>query len=100
MTTLPKTHLPDGQPASTAARSAISSTNLRPYLLGTPKHRSLRPLGSGLVFLPHETEDTRITGGTRSLIRRLMALNIQGSLGRKKSPVATPTLPGSAPKIA
>lgn len=36
-------------------------------------------------MLPHESEDIQITGGTRSLVRRLLALNVEGSL-RKKSP--------------
>lgn len=100
MTTLPKTHLPDGKPESTAARSATASTNVRPYLVGLPRPRKTGTLKSGLVFLPHETEDTRITGGTRSLIRRLTALNIRGSLARGKSPVAAASLAGPAPKIA
>ena len=100
MTTLPKTHLPDGQPESTAVRSVGAASTLRPYLIGPPKPRIAKSAKSGLVFLPHETEDTRITGGTRSLIRRLMALNIKGSLGRGKSPEAAASLAGSAPKIA
>ena len=36
--------------------------------------------------LPHESEDVQITGGTRSLVRRLLALNLEGSL-RKKAQV-------------
>jgi hypothetical protein len=35
-----------------------------------------RPVRSILFSLPKEPEDARITGGTRSLERRLLALNL------------------------
>ena len=38
-----------------------------------------------LASLPHETEDTVLTGGTRSLNRRLLALNLEGTLGRRQA---------------
>lgn len=44
---------------------------------------SLQALAFSATSLPHETADTRITGGTRSLNRRLLALNIEGSLSRR-----------------
>jgi len=37
-----------------------------------------------LFSLPKEPEDARLTGGTRSLDRRLLALNIAGTLGKRK----------------
>ena len=37
---------------------------------------------SRFARLPHEPEDARMTGVTRSLHRRLLALNISGSLMR------------------
>lgn len=37
---------------------------------------------SRFTRLPHEPEDARITGVTRSLNRRLLALNVGGSLFR------------------
>ncbi len=37
---------------------------------------------SRFARLPHEPEDARITGVTRSLNRRLLALNVPGSLMR------------------
>lgn len=43
---------------------------------------------SSFVMLPHESEDIQITGGTRSLVRRLMALNLEGTL-RKGNRSAT-----------
>jgi hypothetical protein len=39
--------------------------------------RQLSP--SILLSLPREPEDARITGGTRSLARRLLALNLSGA---------------------
>ncbi len=36
--------------------------------------------------LPHEPEDARITGVTRSLERRLLALNIAGTKVKKELP--------------
>lgn len=38
-----------------------------------------RPPHRVLFALPGEPEDARITGGTRSLDRRLLALNLSGS---------------------
>ena len=37
------------------------------------------------VFLPHETEDTLLTGGMRSLNRRLLALNFETALARPQA---------------
>ena len=42
---------------------------------------------SMLRALPHESEDIEITGGTRSLVRRLMALNVPGSLKKPQAAV-------------
>jgi hypothetical protein len=36
------------------------------------------PRVAALFMLPKEPEDARITGGTRSLDRRLLALNLSG----------------------
>ena len=45
-----------------------------------------RPMGPAhsLFALPKEPEDARLTGGTRSLDRRLLALNVAGTLGKRK----------------
>lgn len=45
-----------------------------------------RPAGQAhsLFSLPKEPEDARLTGGTRSLDRRLLALNVAGTLGKRK----------------
>ena len=38
------------------------------------------PQSSNYLVLPKEPEDARLTGGTRSLDRRLLALNLSGLL--------------------
>jgi hypothetical protein len=64
-------------------------TDRRPYLVTDPPRR---PAASGkrsvasssqyLALFPHESEDARLTGATRSLYRRLLALNLPGSSAR------------------
>ncbi len=55
----------------------------RPYLVTVPPRKTVAPsrktAASSRQFLalfPHEAEDARITGATRSLYRRLLALNL------------------------
>lgn len=48
------------------------------HLRPVPSRQAV-PRGAGLFALPKEPEDARITGGTRSLDRRLLALNLSGS---------------------
>jgi len=55
----------------------------RPYLVTVPPRKTVAPgrktVASSRQFLalfPHEAEDARITGATRSLYRRLLALNL------------------------
>lgn len=52
---------------------------------------ALRTVGS--FSLPKEPEDARLTGGTRSLDRRLLALNLEKSFAKTK-PVRTVPAPG------
>jgi hypothetical protein len=40
------------------------------------------PSSVGFPMLPAEPEDARLTGGTRSLSRRLLGLNLTGRLDR------------------
>ena len=49
----------------------------RPFLVSGRKERTG---ATGFMVLPKESEDARITGSTRSLDRRLLALNLKGSL--------------------
>lgn len=54
----------------------------RPYLINGQKRKSTYSVQQCLALFPHESEDARLTGCTRSLYRRLLALNLPGSLGR------------------
>jgi len=66
--------------------SAIPATRINPGTLVTTVSAKLRPVPNRqatqrpsilLSLLPQEPEDARITGGTRSLDRRLLALNLK-----------------------
>lgn len=74
-----------GSPASPENRG-VPATDRRPYLV-TPSPRktvvpATRPTVAStrqfLALFPHESEDARLTGATRSLYRRLLALNLPG----------------------
>ncbi|MEO6816904.1 MAG: hypothetical protein ABI177_09395 [Edaphobacter sp.] len=56
----------------------------RPYLITGNKRSSVVSASAQqcLSLFPHESEDARLTGSTRSLYRRLLALNLPGSLTR------------------
>jgi hypothetical protein len=54
----------------------------RPYLINGQKRKSVASVQQCLALFPHESEDARLTGCTRSLYRRLLALNLPGSLAR------------------
>lgn len=60
----------------------------RPYLIPGRKGRTAAVGKSAFFALPNESEDAKITGSTRSLDRRLLALNLNGSL------MSVRTLPG------
>jgi len=68
-----------------------SATYLRPIPIRQPATRK-----ASLFALPKEPEDAQITGGTRSLDRRLLALNLAGS---RRQP-AQPTLSSIQPSAA
>lgn len=74
----------------------------RPYLLSTPYRRTeilnnagdrISPSQRTMNLFPHESEDARLTGSTRSLFRRLLALNLPtGStapVAARQQPVST-----------
>jgi hypothetical protein len=52
----------------------------KPTLIAGPEARALSLAKSRFARLPQEPEDARMTGVTRSLNRRLLALNVPGSL--------------------
>jgi len=71
-----------GPPAPQENRG-IPAADRRPYLVTAPPRKTAsatrQPVSSTRQFLalfPHESEDARLTGATRSLYRRLLALNL------------------------
>ena len=83
-------HFSAALPSTT--RKSVDSVRLsavtpaRPYLVALPTSKQQRKIAgpnplAHFVRLPQESEDARITGDTRSLNRRLLGLNIQGTLG-------------------
>jgi len=62
----------------------------RPTLIAGPEARAAALSKSRFARLPHEPEDARMTGVTRSLHRRLLALNITGTLIRRSMMIETP----------
>jgi hypothetical protein len=72
--TFPSIKHPSRLPKADLRNTANSVVQLRQMPLRQPAPRS-----ASLFALPNEPEDARITGGTRSLNRRLLALNLSGS---------------------
>lgn len=64
----------------------------RPYLVTTQKRKVTNAAQEFLALFPHESEDARLTGSTRSLYRRLLALNLPGSLARIQAHSETGTV--------
>jgi hypothetical protein len=62
--------------ASSQAALVQPGTLVTPVTQRRPPSRQVTP--PVLLSLPREPEDARITGGTRSLARRLLALNLSG----------------------
>jgi hypothetical protein len=65
---------------NTRTNMLVSSVPLRRQ----PAARPQGPALHNLFTLPKEPEDARLTGGTRSLDRRLLALNVAGTLGKRR----------------
>ena len=73
-------------PASLRAGKSASRENRgsfapdpRPYLVTGQNRKSVISAQQYLTLFPHEAEDARLTGSTRSLFRRLLALNLPGT---------------------
>jgi hypothetical protein len=60
----------------------LAMRNQRPVVMASGAARVAVLSKSRFARLPHEPEDARLTGVTRSLNRRLLALNVSGSLVR------------------
>lgn len=60
--------------------SSVSATSAPTFRISQarsqPQSRKAAPRAAAFFALPKEPEDARITGGTRSLDRRLLALNL------------------------
>jgi hypothetical protein len=77
-----------GPPAAPENRG-IPATDRRPYLVTGPTRRpvtsarrTVATASQYLALFPHESEDARLTGATRSLYRRLLALTLPRPSGR------------------
>ena len=78
-------------PASLRADSLVARDNRsvtvsdrRPYLVTPAARKPVTPIRQQLALFPHESEDARLTGATRSLYRRLLALNLPSAEPRIK----------------
>jgi hypothetical protein len=84
--------LPSGRPPQAAPAEKIAP---HPSQAGT---EFVSPVASSR-FLPEEPDDANLTGGTRSLSRRLLALNIPGMgkpsafMAASRAPVAGGSVP-------
>ena len=79
-------------PTAPQENRGVPATDRRPYLITGPQRRSVASVRQSLPstrqffpLFPHESEDARITGSTRSLYRRLLALNLPGSSARAEA---------------
>jgi hypothetical protein len=80
--------LPKFPPSSLRLHPSLTNSNLntrlpeqRPYLISASFRRAevsgMRSIETrSTTLFPHEAEDARLTGSTRSLFRRLLALNL------------------------
>ena len=71
----------------TQENRGVPTADRRPYLIAIPPRRPVAAVRQSVAsttrqfftLFPHESEDARITGATRSLYRRLLALNLPHS---------------------
>jgi hypothetical protein len=64
------------RPAATPESNSLPAPDRRPYLIPIPARKPVASTRKYLSLFPHESEDARLTGATRSLYRRLLALNL------------------------
>lgn len=89
------------QPSSPPALAKRGSfvPDARPYLIAVQDRKNARSPQRYPALFPHEPEDARLTGSTRSLFRRLLALNLPGR-AMPPSPTATSATASEAAKSA
>ena len=87
-------------PPATSQHRGSFSPQSRPYLITAQKRKSAISAQECLALFPHESEDARLTGCTRSLYRRLLALNLPGSLRIKAYSETTLSIDSMDTKIA
>ncbi|MEO6806665.1 MAG: hypothetical protein ABI286_06865 [Edaphobacter sp.] len=71
----------------------VPAADRRPYLIAVPARRPVASVRQSVAsttrqfftLFPHESEDARITGATRSLYRRLLALNLPRTSARAEA---------------
>jgi hypothetical protein len=70
-------------PSTPQENRGFPATDRRPYLVTAPPRKTVAPTRQTvsttrqfLALFPPESEDARLTGATRSLYRRLLALNL------------------------
>ena len=84
------------QPTSMSSLTTLRGKTSNRFTFGTRPRIHPSSFADTLIqpptSLPHETEDTVLTGGTRSLNRRLLALNLEGTLARRTTVVRHETL--------
>lgn len=88
-----QSHIPASLRSDSKSRRANpgnpTSEDSRPYLIAGRKGRTP---STAFLTLPKEPEDAKITGATRSLDRRLLALNIRGTLNVQRPTVSVTKL--------
>lgn len=67
--------LRSGSPSARERRGGLVADQ-RPYLINGQRRKPASSVQEYLSLFPHEAEDARLTGSTRSLFRRLLALNL------------------------
>jgi hypothetical protein len=77
-----------GAPAELANRGSFT-LDARPYLVTIQDRKAGRSAQRYPALFPHEPEDARLTGTTRSLYRRLLALNLPGGVISPQATSAT-----------
>jgi hypothetical protein len=82
MAPLPKYPPASERSSSSAYRPSHSAVTAysQPYLLAGKSKRSVTPEQRYLPLFPHESEDARLTGSTRSLYRRVLGLNVTATM--------------------